>query len=236
MTETTIPILPCASIDDVLDFYRALGFEVTYTQQRPNTYAVVERGGIHLHFFTMKDYDPAQSYSTCYVTTTDVDALYRAFTGGLKRTLGRVPTRGIPRIGALRDLSYGTRQFIVTDPGGNAIRIGQPIEAPAPPGPGERPSRLARALETATALGDSKGDDTAAARVLDLALAAADEQASPRLRARALILRADLALRLDDLTRARALLDELDRVELTESDRTALHTDLTRAHDLSARL
>ena len=44
-TERTIPILPCRSIDDLLAFYRALGFAVTYQQERPNTYAVVVRGG-----------------------------------------------------------------------------------------------------------------------------------------------------------------------------------------------
>ena len=40
-----------------------------------------------------------------------------------------MPTRGIPRIGALRDMSYGVRQFLLTDPGGNIIRIGQPLAA-----------------------------------------------------------------------------------------------------------
>jgi catechol 2,3-dioxygenase-like lactoylglutathione lyase family enzyme len=107
MAETTIPILPCRSIEDNLAFYRALGFTVTFHQQRPNPYAVVERGGVRLHFFSMKGYDPAQSYSTCYITTTDVDGLYHAFRGGLRATLGRLPTRGLPRIGPLRDTSYG---------------------------------------------------------------------------------------------------------------------------------
>ena len=50
---------------------------------------------------------------------------------GLRAALGRVPSRGVPRIGALRDMSYGVRQFIVVDPGGNYIRIGQPIEVQA---------------------------------------------------------------------------------------------------------
>jgi hypothetical protein len=45
MAERTIPILPCRSIDENLDFYRALGFEVTFQQTRPNPYAVVARCG-----------------------------------------------------------------------------------------------------------------------------------------------------------------------------------------------
>ena len=36
--EITIPILPCRSINEMLEFYRALGFEVIYQQSKPNTY------------------------------------------------------------------------------------------------------------------------------------------------------------------------------------------------------
>jgi hypothetical protein len=42
----------------------------------------------------MKTYKPTESYSTCYITTTDVDGLYDAFRGGLQAALGKVPTRG----------------------------------------------------------------------------------------------------------------------------------------------
>ena len=144
-----------------------------------------------------------------------------------------MPSRGIPRIGALRDLSYGTRQFIVTDPGGNAIRIGQPLEQPAATAPR---TRLERALETAILLGDSKGDDAAAARVVDNALAATGEEPPPVPRGRARVLRADLAIRLGDPARARRLLDEVAGIELDEADRAALADDLTRARDLTGQV
>jgi hypothetical protein len=49
-SERTIPILPCRSLDDVLPFYEALEFEVTYRQARPNPYAVVRLEDIELHF------------------------------------------------------------------------------------------------------------------------------------------------------------------------------------------
>ena len=121
--ERMIPLIPCRSIDDQIAFYEALGFEVTYRQKTPNVYASVRRGVIELHFFVMKGYEPADSYSTCYVLVSDVDRLYAEFRAGLKGALGRVPSRGIPRIGALGDMSYGVRQFLLTDPGGNIIRI-----------------------------------------------------------------------------------------------------------------
>jgi hypothetical protein len=126
MAEKTIPILPCRTLQPVLDFYTALGFEVTYRQKSPNPYAVVERGGIELQFFGVKDYEPAASLSTCYVLTDDVDGLHAAFRTGLKQAYGRIPTRGLPRIGPLRDMSYGVRQFLLSDPGGNCVRVGQP--------------------------------------------------------------------------------------------------------------
>ncbi|GCD35949.1 hypothetical protein OEIGOIKO_03700 [Streptomyces chrestomyceticus JCM 4735] len=166
MAETVIPILPCPSIDDLLDFYRALGFEVTSYQKSPNPYCGVRLRGIELQFFGMKSHDPATSYSTCYVLTDDVDGLYASFRTGLKAALGKVPTRGLPRIGALKDMTYGVRQFLMTDPGGNCIRIGQPIadsfEYAAVP-----KERYARALHQATLMGESKGDHAAAARIID---------------------------------------------------------------------
>ncbi|SDN11866.1 hypothetical protein SAMN05444921_119106 [Streptomyces wuyuanensis] len=65
MNERTIPILPCRTIEPVLDFYTALGFEVTFRQRSPRPYAVVERGGIELQFFGIKRHEPAESVSTC---------------------------------------------------------------------------------------------------------------------------------------------------------------------------
>jgi hypothetical protein len=165
-----IPILPCRSIDDQLAFYESLGFEITYRQKAPNVYASVQRGAIELHFFVLKSYEPANSYSSCYVYVSDVDRLYADFRAGMKRSLGRVPTRGIPRIGALKDMSYGIRQFLMTDPGGNIIHIRQPLANTD--GAASRPtSRLAKALDAATLLMHSKGDPETTARVLDAALA-----------------------------------------------------------------
>ena len=44
--EVTIPILPCGTIDEIADFYRMLGFAVSYRQTRPNPYTVVRREDI----------------------------------------------------------------------------------------------------------------------------------------------------------------------------------------------
>ena len=54
----TIPILPCADLEDSISFYEALGFNWTYRQQRPNPYAVVELGEIRIHLFGLEATPP----------------------------------------------------------------------------------------------------------------------------------------------------------------------------------
>ena len=117
----------------------------------------------------------------------------------------------------------------MTDPGGNIVRFGQPMEgSPAADRPG---SRLERALEAAVLLADSKGDPETAARVIDSALAATTE-APPAQLARARILRADAAHALGDDATATELLAEVARTTLTATDREELADDLARADDL----
>ncbi|MGW0821993.1 bleomycin resistance protein [Streptomyces sp. NPDC002845] len=230
MCEKTIPILPCRTLQPVLDFYTALGFEVTFQQKSPNPYAVVERGGIQLHFFGMKNYEPAESYSTCSVLTDDVDGLHAAFRGGLKEAYGRVPTRGLPRIGPLRDMSYGVRQFLMTDPGGNCIRVGQPTSEDQHHRPAPKET-FARALHHATLFAYAKEDPAAAAQVLDRVLRTRSEDAprpTPTQLLRLLVLRADVAGRLGEEDTARSALAE---AEVAAVQLTGTETELVR-HDL----
>ena len=48
--EDVIPLLYCQSLEAMLEFYQALGFEVTYRQEWPYVYAAVSRGHVTLHF------------------------------------------------------------------------------------------------------------------------------------------------------------------------------------------
>lgn len=121
--EITIPTPPCASINKTLEFYGALGFEITYKQERPNTYACVRRGGIELNFFSMKRYEPADFYSTCIVLVPDIDALHKQFSDGLRARYGKIPVAGIPRMNKPNNNADGDRRFNVVDPGGNWIRF-----------------------------------------------------------------------------------------------------------------
>ena len=233
MPEKTIPLLPCRTIQPVVDFYTALGFETTFLQKSPYAYAVVERGAIQLQFYGMKQYEPTESHSGCYVLTDDVDTLYAAFRAGLKAAYGRIPTRGLPRVGPLKDMSYGVRQFLMTDPGGNSIRVGQPISddpslRPVPQG------TFARALHLADLFVDSKQDLPGAAKIIDKALDRTDERPTAEQELRLLVLRADVAQRLDDAELTERLLARAAALALTAAEREAASDALTRLAELTA--
>lgn len=233
MSEKAIPIFPCRSIEVTWEFYRALGFEQALWQTRPNPYLVVRRGDVELQFFGWRKHDPAASMNMCYITTTAVDDLYATFRGGLKQALGRVPARGLPRISALRDMSYGVRQFLLSDPDGLQLRIGQPIsdELEHAPIPAET---VAKALHMAELLGgDSKGDHRAAARILDRLLASGEPLTSSE-SLRALVLRADAAVHMEEWERARTLIAEARGVPVADPSGQA--DDLQRLADLEDAL
>ncbi|GGY14757.1 bleomycin resistance protein [Streptomyces djakartensis] len=231
MPEKTIPILPCRTLQPVLDFYTAIGFDVTYQQRSPNPYAVVERGGVELQFFAMRHYEPTASFSTCYVLTDDVDGLYAAFRAGLRSAYGRIPTRGLPRIGPLKDMSYGVRQFLMTDPGGNCVRVGQRTGENRHHGPAPRET-FARALHHASLLADSKGDPAGAAKVVDRVLRLADETPTKPQLFQLLVLRGDIAMRLGDEETAQTALTRAAALDLTDAEREQARDALTRLEDL----
>jgi catechol 2,3-dioxygenase-like lactoylglutathione lyase family enzyme len=239
--EITIPILPCVSINDTLEFYVALGFEITYQQTRPNPYACVRRGGIELHFFTMRNYDdPAKSYSSCFVSVSEADVLHQAFAAGLRQHYGKIPVAGIPRITKPNNNnSAGDRRFNVIDPGGNWIRFGQKadiLESDENVALQKAEStKLSRALRAADLLATSKGDAIAAAKLLDKALAH-EEPVSTTQRLQALVLRTELAITMGDPQLASSILTEIRHIPLDDEERAALVDELERANDLEHML
>jgi hypothetical protein len=130
-------------------------------------------------------------------------------------------------------MSYGVRQFLLTDPGGNIIRIGEPLAATDD---AARPtSRLGKALDAANLLMHSKGDPETTARVIDSAMA--DEPEAPdALIVQARILRAEAAHALGDDALAGDLLDQVAHIGLGVADRATIADDLARAEELRLAL
>ncbi|WP_062429294.1 hypothetical protein [Herbidospora daliensis] len=223
--EKTVPLLPCGSIDEIEEFYRALGFVRTYRQVRPNPYVALQRDDLHLGFFGMPGFKPEDSYGTCVVLVPDIAALHAAFAAGMRAAYGKVLVAGIPRMTRPRSRKNadGVTGFSVVDPGGNWIRI-----TAAAPGPAaeEPPGTLAKSLRSAVVMGDSHGNDEQAARILDNALLRDQDTAPAADLVEALTYRAELAVRTGDPARAREFVDRARALPLSEAQRAALD-DLT---------
>ena len=219
---TTIPVLPCISLDETLAFYAALGFEVTWRQTRPYVYAATRRGDIHLHFMGMPKLDPAGAYSTCLVVMPEIEDLHRTLADGLRQAYGRLPLSGIPRISRLRK---GQGRFTVVDVAGNSIVL---IRRPSEPASDEAVtgSRTEQSLRTAARLRDEKNDDAAAAAVLDAALRRSDPTASVFERAQVIAARMELAVVAGDAVREGELRAALDDLALTDAERAEIAAEL----------
>ncbi|MEV6137060.1 VOC family protein [Nocardia sp. NPDC051990] len=232
MTEKAIPRLMARSVEPVADFYTALGFEITFRQTTPYQFLSVQREGIELNFYGDKEFDPVSSAHGCLIDTDDVDYLYAVFTEGLQEAFGSVPTQGVPRVGSLKDMSYGVRQFLLTDPGGNTIQVAQPISEdqrhrPLPQG------TFDRAIHMGSLFADAKQDLKLAVKVLDRALHRTDEEPTAVQLVKLLVLRADVAVRQGESDLAQEL---LARAKAAGVSCPELADDLRRAAELEAGL
>jgi hypothetical protein len=92
------------------------------------------------------------------------------------------------------------------------------------------PRPFSNTLDAAISL-ESRREFAEAARILDEAVAK-DKDAPAPLRFRALLLRTDLAILLEDLGAGRGILAEARQIRLSAEEREALGSELRRADDL----
>jgi uncharacterized protein HemY len=166
------------------------------------------------------------------IVVPDADGLYRAFAERLRAAYGRLPSSGIPRILRPRKKLGTVAGFSVVDPGGNWLRIYRRGEDESSE---DNPRGLALVLRSAARQGDSRGDEAAAARMLDAGLAR-HANAPPLERLPALVYRADLAVRMGDVHHARATLTEIRQLDLDDRARAALAAELATAADIERDL
>lgn len=228
--ERTYPCLPCRDLDQAIDFYTSLGFEQTYRQLRPNPYAVVTREDIHIHLFGMEHFNPADSYGSVIVVVPDPDALYHAFATGLRAAYGKLPSAGIPRILRPRKRWGTVRGFSMVDVGGNWLRVSKSGDTEQQ-AVAEKSTGLARIVLAAARLGDSHGDDAAALKTLENGIARFSD--APAIdRVRALLYRAELAVRLNDHALAQSSLIAAQTIALTDAEHATLADDFAQTAEL----
>jgi hypothetical protein len=230
--EITVPLLPCRSIDEIVEFYTMLGFHQTYYQLRPYPCAGLQREDLQLQFFGMPDFRPEDSYGSCVVLVSDTGALFEAFAAGMRQAHGKLLVSGIPRMTRPRKRKNADNAsgFTVVDPGGNWIRIFHDTSA-TNDSTDEPASQLAKAMHSAVVLGDSKGDNRQAARILDSALIRHRGSAPVTDVVEALAYRAELALRTEDTMAARDALAQARALTLSEAERQRLVDPLASLDD-----
>jgi hypothetical protein len=119
--DIAIPTLPSRSLVGTLAFFQQLGFDGEILGAG-NSYAILTRGALELHFFLHTELRPAESSAGCYIRVGNVENLYKAF------ALAKLPRKGIPRMDTLEDKPWGMREFAVVDEDGNLLRIGEIIQ------------------------------------------------------------------------------------------------------------
>ena len=112
------PILPVVAMEPAIAFYRRLGFEVTSWDK---DYAWVGWDGHELlHLRQVPGLDGSANASSCYLHVDDADRWHATWS-----------LSGV-EIGPPEDEAWGMREFAVTDPSGNLIRVGSPSTGAEP--------------------------------------------------------------------------------------------------------
>jgi hypothetical protein len=171
-----VPMLPCADVDEIVEFFAALGFAVTYRQVKPNPYVAFEGHGFPIHYYGLAGHRAEDSHSTCGVLVADTQPLFESLASGLRSKYGRLPVSGHPRITRPRPRrnAGGLSGFSLIDPAGNWIRIMRAPSEGTDATPPAESSPLRETLLNAIVLADSKGDAEQAAKILGGALRRAD--------------------------------------------------------------
>ncbi|MBF6204253.1 glyoxalase [Streptomyces gardneri] len=235
MTDTAVPQLWTSDLVGTLDFYKTLGYTVTYEQTRPYVYGAVEDRGCALHFVSVPDSgDVPAERAGCLVMVDDVATRHQLFTKVLRARYGKVPAKGLPRITRFRP---GQSRFTVVDPAGNQvifIQRDEPMKVEY--GGSKALEGLAKVLDNARILRDFKNDDKAAFRVLEVGLGRFRAEA-PRLDvARALAALAEVSVAIEDPGRAEQFRAELRAMEMSPDERAAVADELRAPDDLAAWL
>jgi catechol 2,3-dioxygenase-like lactoylglutathione lyase family enzyme len=113
---TSTPTLPVTSLPEAIAFYERAGFGVRVYEDpdgQPGGFAFVDFNGQSVFDLDVVDIDPARNGAGCYLVVQDIDDWH-----------ARLTAAALP-VTALADQPWGMREFTLTDPSGNNIRIGR---------------------------------------------------------------------------------------------------------------
>lgn len=90
-----------------------LGFETVFENGNPVRFMVLKKDQAEIHLAGDADH-AASAINVAHMFVDDVDALHKLCC-----------TAGVPIVRPLRDEDYGQRAFVIADPDGNRIDIGE---------------------------------------------------------------------------------------------------------------
>jgi catechol 2,3-dioxygenase-like lactoylglutathione lyase family enzyme len=106
--------VPVSDISRALDFYQGiLGMTVTFTNGVPVGFAILRRDAAELHLTHVKNHR-AGLHNVAHLMVADATALH-----------DHLVSHGVRIVKGLRDADYGLRGFVLADPDGNRIDVGQ---------------------------------------------------------------------------------------------------------------
>jgi hypothetical protein len=231
----SIPMLRVLDLEETASFWESLGFERSYFQKAPYPYVAMARGGYEMHFVGQKGLNPEESPYGCMILVGDVVAVHQEFSKAFKARLGRVPNKGIPRITRMRPKQT---RFTVYDTSGNwviFIQIGEEDTAAVEKSEDSSLEGLEKAIAKAIRFREFKEEPDNAAKILDIALEKYKDDKLFFL-AQALLLRAEIAIDLEEIEKAKNFLSRLRQLALSEEDRTNLQNEFERLDELEKML
>jgi len=109
-------VIPVADMDRAVAFYAAaFGLEVTFENGEPTSYVVLRRDAAELHLSRCSDPSP-RAQNVMHLIVSDAAEAAR-----------RCEAAGGTIVEALRDAPWGMRTFVVADPDGHRVDVGQPL-------------------------------------------------------------------------------------------------------------
>ena len=108
--------LPVTNIDEAVRFYvDVMGFTKVFENGDPIGFVILERDDAELHLTLQPNHQPAR-FNAAHLIVDDVHALH-----------GHLQSNGVRIVKGVRDQDYGMRAFVLEDPFGNRIDVGQPM-------------------------------------------------------------------------------------------------------------
>lgn len=117
---TSTPTLPVRDMAEAIAFYERAGFGVRRyenPEEAPGTgFAFVDFDGQSVFDLDgIPDLDPAANHAGCYLIAADADGWHA------RMTVDQLP------VSSIEDQPWGMREFTLTDPSGNHVRIGRGV-------------------------------------------------------------------------------------------------------------